>query len=66
MPGRTTHDQLVVFPGPEAMAGRLVEVKIREAHGMTIFGELAEGVAVSPSLPIFAEGSAGGGALQPA
>jgi hypothetical protein len=54
MAGRTTHDQLVVFPGAVELAGRLVEVKIREAHGMTIFGEVGGGAA-GTNLPIFSE-----------
>jgi tRNA-2-methylthio-N6-dimethylallyladenosine synthase len=54
MAGRTTHDQLVVFPGATELAGRLVEVKIREAHGMTIFGEVGGGAA-GTNLPIFSE-----------
>lgn len=55
MAGRTTHDQLVVFPGPAELAGRLVDVKIREAHGMTIFGEVAGSPGPGSSLPIFSE-----------
>jgi tRNA-2-methylthio-N6-dimethylallyladenosine synthase len=39
--GRTAHDQIVVFQGPPSLAGQLLEVSVREAHGMTIFGELA-------------------------
>ncbi len=39
--GRTTHDQIVVFHGPSEWAGRMIQVRAREAHGMTIFGEAA-------------------------
>jgi tRNA-2-methylthio-N6-dimethylallyladenosine synthase len=45
--GRTTHDQVVVFDGPAMLAGRIIAVRAREAHGMTIFGELAEAKANS-------------------
>ena len=39
--GRTMHDQIVVFPGDPAWAGRLLDVRVRDTHGMTIFGEIA-------------------------
>ena len=39
--GRTTFDQIVVFDGPPALTGRILPVRIREAHGMTIFADLA-------------------------
>jgi tRNA-2-methylthio-N6-dimethylallyladenosine synthase len=39
--GRTTHDQIVVFPGPASLAGKILPIRVLEAHGMTIFGELA-------------------------
>ncbi len=39
--GRTVHDQIVVFNGPPGHAGKILQVRVREAHGMTIFGELA-------------------------
>ena len=39
--GRTAHDQVVVFEGPLEYAGRLLQVHVREAHGMTIFADLA-------------------------
>ncbi len=41
MSGRTTHDQIVVFHGPTELAGRIIPVQVREAHGMTIFADLA-------------------------
>ncbi len=37
--GRTTHDQIVVFQGPAALTGRIIPVRVREAHGMTIFAD---------------------------
>lgn len=37
--GRTTFDQIVVFQGPESLTGRILPVRVREAHGLTIFGE---------------------------
>ena len=40
--GRTTSDQVVVFNGPEKLAGRIVPVRVRRAHGMTIFADLAQ------------------------
>ena len=40
--GRTTCDQVVVFDGPASLAGSIVPVRVREAHGMTIFAERAE------------------------
>jgi tRNA-2-methylthio-N6-dimethylallyladenosine synthase len=42
MAGRTSHDQIVVFPGSPDLAGRIVPVQVRDAHGMTIFGEMVE------------------------
>jgi len=45
--GRTTHDQIVVFQGPpsgdgavDTLVGKLVQVRVRDARGMTIFGDL--------------------------
>ena len=38
--GRTTHDQIVVFEGPVSLTGQLLPVRVKEAHGMTIFAEL--------------------------
>jgi len=37
--GRTTHDQIVVFQGPLSLTGRIIPVRVREAHGMTIFAD---------------------------
>jgi len=42
MTGRTSHDQIVVFQGPEELAGKLLDVHVREAHGMTIFGDYVQ------------------------
>lgn len=39
--GRTTFDQVVVFEGPLSLTGRIVPVRVREAHGMTIFADVA-------------------------
>jgi tRNA-2-methylthio-N6-dimethylallyladenosine synthase len=38
--GRTTYDQIVVFEGPKELTGRIVQVRVREALGMTIFADL--------------------------
>jgi hypothetical protein len=38
--GRTVHDQIVVFQGPESLTGSLLQVRVKEAHGMTIFADL--------------------------
>ncbi len=40
--GRTQGDQIVVFDGPEWLTGKLVEVKIRKASSLTLFGERYE------------------------
>ena len=40
--GRTTCDQIVVFHGPASLTGQILPVYVREAHGMTIFGELTQ------------------------
>jgi hypothetical protein len=39
MTGRTTHDQIVVFQGPPRLAGQILDVQVREAHGLTIFAD---------------------------
>ncbi len=49
MTGRTQHDQIVVFDGPVSLAGRILSVRVREAHGMTIFADLPQ--AKLPTLP---------------
>ncbi|HVT79237.1 MAG TPA: hypothetical protein VHM90_01160, partial [Phycisphaerae bacterium] len=41
--GRTTHDQIVVFQGPLSLTGRIIPVRVREAHGMTIFADTLSG-----------------------
>jgi tRNA-2-methylthio-N6-dimethylallyladenosine synthase len=38
--GRTRGDQVVCFEGPVSLAGRLVQVRIDDAHAMTLFGTL--------------------------
>jgi len=48
--GRTTADQIVVFDGPKSLEGRIVSVRIHAAHGMTIFGRLAESKQFSRGL----------------
>jgi tRNA-2-methylthio-N6-dimethylallyladenosine synthase len=40
--GRTTADQIVVFDGPVSLAGSILSVRVREAHGMTVFAEILE------------------------
>lgn len=53
--GRTSYDQLVVFPGAPELAGQMVFVRLEEAHGMTIFGQLAGSIPPPPSLPSFSD-----------
>ena len=38
--GRTTSDQIVVFNGGRELEGRIVKVRVNEAHGLTIFGSV--------------------------
>jgi tRNA-2-methylthio-N6-dimethylallyladenosine synthase len=40
--GRTTGDWIVVFNGPESLAGQFATVKITRTSPLTLFGELAE------------------------
>lgn len=40
--GRTGGDQIVVFNGPENLAGKIVEVKIVNASSLTLFGNLQQ------------------------
>jgi len=47
--GRTTFDQIVVFQGPTVFTGRILPVRVREAHGMTIFADLAEAAHACPT-----------------
>jgi tRNA-2-methylthio-N6-dimethylallyladenosine synthase len=44
--GRTTHDQVVVFQGPVSLTGSIVPVRVREAHGMTIFADTLSAAAM--------------------
>jgi tRNA-2-methylthio-N6-dimethylallyladenosine synthase len=39
--GRTRANQIVVFDGPERLAGELVSVRIEEATALTLFGSVA-------------------------
>jgi tRNA-2-methylthio-N6-dimethylallyladenosine synthase len=39
--GRTAHDYIVVFNGPEALTGQFVKVRIVKTAALTLFGELA-------------------------
>jgi tRNA-2-methylthio-N6-dimethylallyladenosine synthase len=48
--GRTAHDQIVVFQGPPSLAGQILDVSVREAHGMTIFGELVGAPAATATV----------------
>jgi len=41
--GRTAHDYIVVFNGPQTLAGEFVHVKIMDASALTLFGELVWG-----------------------
>lgn len=38
--GRTPADQIVVFDGPSSLQGQIVPVRVRAAHGLTIFADL--------------------------
>ena len=38
--GRTATDYIVVFNGPEALAGEFVKVKITRTSPLTLFGEM--------------------------
>jgi len=38
--GRTSGDWIVVFNGPESLAGKFTEVKIKRVSPLTLFGEL--------------------------
>jgi tRNA A37 methylthiotransferase MiaB len=38
--GRTATDYIVVFNGPESLAGQFVKVKITRTSPLTLFGEL--------------------------
>jgi tRNA-2-methylthio-N6-dimethylallyladenosine synthase len=48
--GRTQHDQIVVFNGPPALAGEILEVRIRDARGLTIFADLMDNRIPDPAL----------------
>lgn len=39
--GRTAHDYIVVFNGPETLTGRFINVKITKTAPLTLFAELA-------------------------
>lgn len=39
--GRTKHDYIVVFNGPERLTGKFVKVKMIKTAALTLFGELA-------------------------
>lgn len=39
--GRTAHDYIVVFNGPESLTGQFVQVRIVKTAALTLFGELA-------------------------
>ncbi|MCE5187462.1 MAG: tRNA (N6-isopentenyl adenosine(37)-C2)-methylthiotransferase MiaB [Planctomycetaceae bacterium] len=39
--GRTAHDYIVVFNGPESLTGQFVNVRIVKTSALTLFGELA-------------------------
>ncbi len=40
--GRTTADQIVVFDGFSDMEGKIIKVRINEAHAMTLFAQAVE------------------------
>jgi tRNA A37 methylthiotransferase MiaB len=39
---RTATDYIVVFNGPESLAGRFAKVKITQTSPLTLFGQLIE------------------------
>lgn len=41
--GRTSHDYIVVFNGPQSLAGNFAKVKISQTAPLTLFGELVKG-----------------------
>ncbi len=41
MTGRSTNDQIIVFQGSPDHEGKIVRVKVKTAHGLTIFADLA-------------------------
>jgi tRNA-2-methylthio-N6-dimethylallyladenosine synthase len=41
--GRTSCDRIVVFPGPERLAGHLTQVAIDDASAVTLFGQVVTG-----------------------
>ena len=43
--GRNRGDQVVVFAGPDHLAGQLVNVTIRDASSVTLYGDLATGAS---------------------
>jgi len=40
--GRTAHDYIVVFNGPESLTGQFVQVRIVKTAALTLFGQLAQ------------------------
>ena len=50
MTGRTQHDQIVVFDGAVTLAGTILSVRVREAHGMTIFADIGANLPTLPEL----------------
>jgi tRNA-2-methylthio-N6-dimethylallyladenosine synthase len=53
MTGRTSCDRIVVFPGHERLAGRLVAVEIDDASAVTLFGRIATTETVAATVPAF-------------
>ena len=43
--GRNGADQIVVFPGTDDLAGQLVNVTIRDASSVTLYGDRATGAS---------------------
>jgi len=46
--GHTRGDEIVVFPGPDSLIGRLVTIKVTDASPLTLQGTPAEGPDVPP------------------
>ena len=51
--GRTSCDRIVVFPGHERLAGKLVSVEIDEVSAVTLLGHVATTETVATAVPVF-------------
>ncbi|APW60416.1 tRNA (N6-isopentenyl adenosine(37)-C2)-methylthiotransferase MiaB [Paludisphaera borealis] len=48
--GRTHCDRIVVFDGPERLIGRMVQVRIENASGVTLFGQVVTAERIASSV----------------